>query len=168
MQQTFKATILNGIISATDSCTPLEIVILQAAKRKHRNGIFMRFLLAELLQCHFIPSLLPTNEFAPLLEALTDLEPIQAINVEINSIYFRGPNTPLIIATAEFALPVRYQIQRKDWTYEMSMCNAFQDAVRFYWTWRDVAQTINSLNDSNGDSYHLLIGETVAFEMTEE
>ena len=49
MLQTFRATILNGTISASESNTALEMVILQAVKRKHRNSQFIRFLLAELL-----------------------------------------------------------------------------------------------------------------------
>ena len=165
MQQTFRATILNGTISASESNSALEMVILQAVKRKHRNNQFMRFLLAELLECQFIPSLLPTDEFAPLLEALTDWDSRFADRVEINSVNFNGPYCPEIVATAEFTLPVHYKVQPKDYRYETSTDKSLQNAVRFYWTWRDGVQSgdLSRLEDE----YHQLHSDTVAFEMVE-
>ena len=167
MQQTFKAVILNGTISDSASNTALEMVILQAVRRKHRNSQFMRFLLAELLECQFIPTLLPTDEFAPLLEALTDWDTRIASRVEINAVNFDSPFCPQIVATAEFILPVHYPLQPKDFTYEMSMSPALQDAVRFYWTWRDGGRSDAQGLDMTAmeDTYHRLYSDTVAFEM---
>lgn len=167
MQQTFKAVILNGTISESASNTALEMVILQAVRRKHRNSQFMRFLLAELLECQFIPTLLPTDEFAPLLEALTDWDMRIASSVEINAVNFNNPYCPEIVATAEFVLPVHYQLNPKDFTFDMSMSPALQDAVRFYWTWRDGGRTDPAALDmaAMADTYHRLHSDTVAFEM---
>jgi len=167
MQQTFRATIFNGILSASENCTALELVILQTVKRKHRNGQFMRFLLAELLECQFIPSLLPGNQFSPLLDALTDHDTRLASTVEINAVNFNGPYSPQIIATAEFVLPVKYKMLPMDWTYEMSVSKALEDAVRFYWTWRDSPPTTSNVITNIEDAYHQLIGDTIAFEMVE-
>jgi hypothetical protein len=164
MQQTFRATILNGTICATEASTPLEMVILQAVKRKHRNNQFMRFLLAELLECQFIPALLPTDEFAPLLEAMTDWDTRTANSVEINAVNFNGPYCPLIVATAEFILPVKYQLQPQDYSYEMSMDKSLQNAVRFYWTWRDGKAVDMAAME---DAYHRIYSETISFEMVE-
>jgi len=166
MLQTFRATILNGTISASESNTALEMVILQAVKRKHRNSQFIRFLLAELLECQFIPSLLPTDQFAPLLDALSNWDTCIANRVEINAVNFNDPYCPEIVATAEFILPVHYQLTPKDYSYEMSMDKSLQNAVRFYWTWRDSGRTGGGVDmAAMEDAYHRLYSDTVAFEM---
>ena len=162
MQQTFRATILNGTISASESNSALEMVILQAVKRKHRNNQFIRFLLAELLECQFIPYLLPTDEFAPLLEALSDWDTRIANRVEINAVNFNGPYCPQIVATAEFILPVHYKLRPQDYSYEMSMDKSLQNAIRFYWTWRDCGAVDMAAME---DAYHRIYSDTVSFEM---
>jgi len=166
MQQTFRAVILNGTISESESNSALEMVILQAVRRKHRNSQFMRFLLAELLECQFIPSLLPTDEFAPLLEAMTDWDTRLANRVEINAVNFTSPYSPEIVATAEFILPVHYRLKARDFSYEMSTSNALLDAVRFYWTWRDSGLVGGKLETAAmEDEYHRIYSETISFEM---
>jgi hypothetical protein len=163
MQQIFRATILNGAISASKQNSALESVILQMTKRKRRNNQFVRFLLSELLECKFMPSTLAPEEFSPLLQCLTDLETLTARSVEVTAINMYGPYNPHIVATAEFSVPLKCPLRPDDWTYEMSMSPSLQDSVRFYWAWGEERRTVNG--HGIDDLHHALLSDTLAFEI---
>jgi hypothetical protein len=163
MYQTFRATILNGTISQSDSKSPLEAVILHTVRGKHRKSPFIKFLLGELLQCQLVPTLLPPDVFAPLLDAMVNHEPVMASMVEINGVNFDGPYNPNIVATAYFKIPIKYEPRAREFSYEMSMDMSLIDAVRFYWTWGSSTDTSNYLDFD--ESFQRLYGETVAFEI---
>lgn len=170
MELLFKATIVNGEIGGGRDVSPLESVILQATKRRHHNNHFMRFLLAELLECEFNPALLPEREFAPLLNVLCDMRPVYASTVEINTVNQIGMCSPRILATAEFALPVKGIMPVTDWTYEMSSSRSLLDAVRFYWAWPDAPRNCDGMFDASSaiTEFHPVFSDFIAFDMVEQ
>lgn len=170
MELLFRATIVNGQISGGHDASPLESVILQSTKRRHHNNHFMRFLLAELLECEFNPALLPEAEFAPLLKVLCDMRPVYASTVEINSVNQIGPCNPRIVATAEFVLPVKRMLPLKAWTYEMSSSRALLEAVRFYWAWPDAPRNSDGMFDASSaiTEFHPIFSDFIAFDMVDQ